>query len=95
MTKYLLGLLLSVAPFSASFAQCDLTSLTNFRGLCDIPARDKASRRTPLLMDCGGTSMYVTYRQYEDIMRYQRASVNMALKVNGEFVTSPCVPAGY
>lgn len=92
MTKYLLGVLLWVAPISVTFANCDLTT---FRWLCEIPVQARLTRSTPSVIDCGGTNVYVTRHQYEEIMRYQRASVNMVLKVNGEYVTSPCVPAGY
>ncbi len=92
MTKYLLGVLLLVAPVATTFANCDLTQ---FRWSCEIPVRDRVSQTWPSVIDCGGTNVYVTRSQYEEIMRYQRASVNMTLKVNGEYVTSPCVPAGY
>jgi hypothetical protein len=87
-----LGILLLVAPLSTSLANCDLTQ---FRWLCKIPVQAKASHRTPSVINCGGTPVFVNRSQYEEIMRYQRASVNMTLKVNGEYVTSPCIPAQF
>ncbi len=90
MKKTLFGVLLSMAPLSAVIANCDLTE---FRWLCEVPLQAKASHRTPSVIDCGGTKVFVTRPQFEEIMRYQRAGVIMTLKVNGEYVTSPCVPA--
>lgn len=93
-----IGALLWMASLNVVFADeivvenCDLTE---FRWLCEIPVHYKYSNAAPSLIDCGGTNVYVTREQYETIARYQRASVNMTLKVNGEYITSPCVPAGY
>jgi len=93
MTKTLSGVLLWMASFNAAFAvNCDLTE---FRWLCEIAVHHKYSEVAPSVIDCGGTNVYVTREQYETIARYQRASINMTLKVNGEYITSPCVPAGY
>lgn len=92
MAKYLCGVLLWVATCSISFANCDLTE---FRWVCEIPAAAQPVRGLRSVIDCNGTNVYVTRSQYEEIMRYQRANVVMTLKVNGEFVTSPCVPAQF
>ena len=92
MTKYLLGVLLLMTSFSAMPSNCDLT---DFRWMCKLPIQPGATRHTPLVIDCDGTNVVVTRSQYETIMRYQRASVNMTLKVNGEYIRSPCVPGEF
>lgn len=92
MTKYLLVVLLLIAPLSAMSTNCDLT---NFRWMCKLPIQPGATRHTPAVIDCNGTNVFVTRSQYEEIMRYQRASVNMTLKVNGEYISSPCVPGEF
>lgn len=90
MKKFFICVLLCFCTIT--HANCDLTQ---FRWGCRIPIQPKHTKHTPSVIDCGGTNVYVTPQQYNVIMRYQRANVNMALKVNGEYVTSPCVPAGY
>ena len=92
MTKSFLSVLLLMASLSVYSENCDLTE---FRWLCQIPVKAKASRHTPSVMDCGGTKVFVSRSQYEELMRYQRADVNMILSVNSEYITSPCVPAEY
>lgn len=88
LSVLMLGLLM---PLQASFAYCDITE---FRWECDLlstrmPANDKIS-----LVYCNDTPVYVNQSQYEVIRRYQRADINMVLRVNDEFVTGPCIPAG-
>ena len=92
MKKYLLGVLLLAAPITIALANCDLTQ---FRWPCEMPVQPKPSRGALSVIDCDGTNVYVTKAEYEEIMRYQRASVFLTMKVNGEWVSSPCVPAGY
>lgn len=92
MTKYLSGIVLLMAPMVAPLANCDLTT---FRWLCDIPMQTKVTHVAPSVVDCAGTLVAVTRPQYETIMRYQRANVDMTLTVNGEYVTGPCVPIDF
>lgn len=89
-----MGVLLWMALLPVTYCETvPNCSLTEFRWLCRIPIQAKASRSAPSVIDCDGTKVFVSRSQYETIMRYQRASVNMTLKVNGEYVSSPCVPA--
>jgi len=92
MKKTLLSVLLWMAPIAVMAVNC---GLTEYRWLCQIPIQTNGSNRAPSVIDCGGTEVYVTRSQYEEIMRYQRASVNMTLNVHGEYVSSPCVPKQY
>lgn len=93
MKKYRLGVLLLAAPISIALAtNCDLTK---FRWPCEMPVQPKPLRSALSVIDCDGTNVYVTKAEYEEIMRYQRASVFLSMKVNGEWISSPCVPAGY
>lgn len=93
MKRTFLVVLLWMASFNAVFAvNCDLTE---FKWLCLIAVHHKLSNAAPSVIDCGGSEVYVTKKQYEKIASYQRAGVNMNLKVNGQYVGGPCVPAGY
>lgn len=93
MKKYRLGVLLLAAPISISLAtNCDLTK---FRWSCEMPVQPKPLRSALSAIDCDGTNVYVTKSEYEEISRYQRAGVFLSMKVNGEWISSPCVPAGY
>ncbi len=94
MIKYLVGVFLWMALLVNAYAEMvPNCTLTEFRWLCQIPIRPKPSHRTPSVIDCGGTTVFVTPAQYLKIMRYQRANVNMTLRVNEEYITSPCIPA--
>lgn len=93
MKAFCLGMMLLITPLVAfSLINCDLTE---FRWLCEIPVQAHATHHTPSVVDCDGTLVFITPSQYEVLMRYQRASVNMVLNVNGEYISSPCVPAQF
>lgn len=92
MMKYLLGVLLLSVPLAALPVNCDLTT---FRWQCEIPVRECPSCGKHSILDCNGSNVYVTREEYEQIMRYQRASVFFSLKVNGEWITGPCFPNQY
>ena len=73
----------------AAFANCDLT---RYHWGCDMPLNVRHAPQAAASVYCGNTLIYVTRAQYETMVRYQRADVNMILTVNGEYVDSPCIP---
>jgi hypothetical protein len=89
MKKYLLALMITCLPLSCSYANCDMS---RFRWDCDLTLKVKPSRQASSLVYCGNSYGYVTRAQFDELAHYQRRSVNMVLKINGEYITSPCVP---
>lgn len=89
MTKLVLIATLLAFPLTLPAGHCDLT---HFRWDCDLPIQPRPSHHAASLVYCGPSYGYVTLADYRDLLRYQRADVNMILTIHGEYVDSPCVP---
>ena len=84
----LLALALSFAS-SGTFAHCDLT---RYPWECELNMHIKPTAAAHSLVYCGDIYGYISTNQYDTMVRYQRANVNMILTLNGSYVDAPCVP---
>lgn len=91
MRHIIILIMLGGALTSMVHAHCDLTK---FRWECDLRPRPRPPSESYSLVYCGNTQMYLTKQAYEQLAQYQHANVEMVLRINGEYISGPCVPAG-
>ena len=87
--RWVFVVIFAALPTSFTFANCDLS---HFHWDCDLPFNARATPHKSALVYCGNNYGYVTHAEYDQMLRYQRADVNMILTSNGEYVDSPCIP---
>lgn len=80
---------LLLLPFQITNANCDLT---RFRWDCDAYPNIKPKSYATSQVQCGHVFVYLTKAQYETLLRYQRANVNMSIMIDDEYLDGPCVP---
>lgn len=90
MKHLLLAFILITMPMENAIANCDIT---HFRWDCDIPMHIKPTRAAQSLVYCENLRGYLTQAQFNQLTAYHRRSINMVLKVNGEYFNGPCIPA--
>jgi hypothetical protein len=79
--------------FGYSCAGYSLCDPTRFGSVCEIPFTTQVQPDSSMVY-CGDRLGFISRSHYEVLRRYQRASTNMILTVNGEYLDSPCIPAG-
>ena len=92
MMKKTTGLAIGLSLLSAvTVANCDLT---RYHWDCELNIHTKPTSAAHSLVYCGDVYGYMTTAQYDTLIRYQRANVNMSLVFNGSYIDGPCIPSG-
>ncbi len=85
------GIMILLTLSTSLFAEnCDLSE---FSWDCELPVGLKEQPGKSSMFFCGHSYGYLTHHQMDILSRYDRASVNMVMKINGEYVDAPCIPA--
>lgn len=71
-------------------SNCDLTK---FKWDCDLKPSIIAKKNKSSLFYCGNSYAYLTPKQLAILSAYQRAAINVVLKINNQYITSPCYPS--
>jgi hypothetical protein len=74
-----------------AFATCNLSQ---FRWECEMQLNNKPTRATPSMVQCGLAHGYVSHAEYDALVRFQRANVDMNLTVDDDYMDGPCIPVG-
>ncbi len=74
-----------------AFATCDLG---HFRWDCEMQLNNRPTKSTPSLVQCGLAHGYVSHAEYDALVRFQRANVDMNLTIDDDYMDGPCIPAG-
>lgn len=72
-------------------ANCDLS---NYHWDCTLNMHPKPSKYVQSLVYCGDVYGYLSQTQYDILVKYYRANVNMSLTLNGNRIDGPCIPYG-
>lgn len=89
MKKFAVLFMLGYTTCGFSIANCDLS---RFKWDCDLPMKVKPSRTDQSLVYCNDLRGYITPAQFQILNQYYHRDVNMVLRVNGEYIESPCIP---
>lgn len=81
--------MLTLLPLNAVFANCDLSQ---FRWDCELPIQARPTAQAHSLVYCGNSYGYVSTAQFDMLERNLRANIQMVLKIDGEYLDSPCIP---
>lgn len=66
---------------------CDISE---FKWDCDLRAKTRPTSNYKSLVYCRDTLVAISEESRSTLNRFNHASINMVLKVNGEFIDAPC-----
>jgi len=83
-------LLLLCAILFPLYGYANNCNLHDFKWECDLSVKAKRTKSHPHIIYCGDTYVYLSNRSKRVFDRYINANVNMVLKVDGQYIDSPC-----